>query len=60
MWISYKFYFQWIQKLNVQHWDVDLRGNCIPYQKITFFFVLYLKIINTFLENNICILKKIA
>ena len=31
-----------------------LRGYCISYPKITMF-VLYLKIINTFLENNICI-----
>ena len=34
----------------------SLRGNCAPNQKLACF-VLYLKINNTFLKNNICILK---
>ena len=33
-----------------------LRGYCTSYQKLACF-VLYFKIINTFLKNNICILK---
>ena len=36
-----------------------LRGYCTSYQKLACF-VLYLKIINTFLKNNICILEKIV
>ena len=32
-----------------------LRGNCTPNQNLACL-VLYLKIINTFLENDICIL----
>ena len=34
-------------------------GNCTPNQKLAFF-VLYLKIINTFLKNNTCILMQIV
>ena len=33
----------------------SLRGNCTPNQKLACF-LLYLKIINTFLKNNICTL----
>ena len=36
-----------------------LRGFCTPNQKLTCF-VLYLKIINTFLKNNLGILKQIV
>ena len=35
---------------------LTIRGNCTPNQKLACF-VLLLKIINTFLKNNICILK---
>ena len=38
---------------------MHLRGNCTPNQKLVCF-VLCLKIINTFLENNICILTQIV
>ena len=33
-----------------------IKGNCTPKQKLVWF-VLYLKIVNTFLKNNICILE---
>ena len=36
-----------------------LRGYCTPNQ-ISAYFVLYLKIINTFLKNDMCILKQIV
>ena len=36
--------------------NYSLREYCTPNQKLACF-VLYLKIINTFLKNNICILK---
>ena len=36
-----------------------LRGNCTPNQKLACF-VCYLKIINTFLKNDICIWKQIV
>ena len=36
-----------------------LRGYYTPNQKLTCF-VLYLKIINTFLKNNVCIFKQIV
>ena len=37
-----------------------LMGYCTPNQKLVACFVLCLKIINTFLKNNICILKQIV
>ena len=41
---------------------MKLRGNCTSNQKISMFCALgpYLKITNTFLKNNICILKQIV
>ena len=44
--------------LEYDHWKGLSRGNCTPNQKLAGF-VFYLKIINTFLKNNICILKQI-
>ena len=38
---------------------VTLQGQSTPNQKLACF-VLYLKIINTFLKNNICTLKQIV
>ena len=38
---------------------ISWRGNCTPNQKLASF-VLYLKIINIFLKNNICILKQMS
>ena len=48
------------QHLTFNFWDtlqtcMALRGYCTPDQKLACF-VLYLKIINTFLKNNLCIL----
>ena len=41
----------------VHSWSrINLRGNCTPDQKLAGF-VLYLKIINTFLKTDICILS---
>ena len=37
----------------------NILNDCTPNQKLACF-VLYLKIINTFLENNICILKQMT
>ena len=36
-----------------------LRGNCTPNQKLACF-VLYLKIVNTFVQHNVYILKQIV
>ena len=36
-----------------------LRGNCTPNQKLTCF-ALYFKIVNTFVQNNVYILKQIV
>ena len=41
--------------------STTLTGNCTPNKKSACScFVLYLKIINTFFKNNICILKQIV
>ena len=37
--------------------DFKLRGYCTSYQKLACF-VLYRKLINNFLKNKLCILKK--
>ena len=36
-----------------------LRGNCTPNKKLACF-VLHLKIVNTFMQNNVYILKQIV
>ena len=45
----------WINIVKLVHTGAPLRGNCTRNQKLACF-VLYLKIINTVLENNVCIL----
>ena len=45
--------------LNIEWYFYDLRGYCTSYPKKALklaWFVLYLKIINIFLKNDICIL----
>ena len=51
----YQHIFVWICTQELHIFYGFLRGNCTPNQKLACF-VLYLKIINTFLKNNICIL----
>ena len=46
-------------KLQMLYLINPLKGYCTPNQKLACF-VCYLKIINTFLKNNICIWKQIA
>ena len=52
--MDYYFYSQ--KQLGEHQWGFcELRGNCTLNQKLAFF-VLYLKIVNIFLKNDICIL----
>ena len=44
---------------NILQMGFVLRGNCTPNQKLACF-ALYLKIVTTFLQNNVYILKQIV
>ena len=52
---TFLFYFIFFIPFHFQFDSFPLRGYCTSYQNLACF-VLYLKIVNTFLKNNICIL----